>query len=295
MLTRRAARGSTMRMNSAQFMRWENKAITLMGMSGVGKTTTANKLPTTNWFIYSGDYRIGTKYLEEPIMDSIKREAMQVPMLGELLRNDSIYIASNITFHNLAPVSSFLGKVGDPAKGGLPLEEFKRRQRLHREAEIAAMRDVVEFIDKAHDIYGYQHLINDAGGSLCELNDPATLQVLAEHTLLIYIEADEHIEQTVVERQQLAPKPLYYQEPFLDQCLEKFMTEQSLDQVEQIDPNKFARWTFPHLLAHRKPLYEAIASQYGYTVKAQAVEQVTDEESFLAMVSACLDAHEAVA
>ena len=72
----------------------EHKAISLLGMSGVGKTTLANKLPKDAWFHYSGDYRIGTKYLEEPILDNIKRQAMQVDFLRELLRTDSIYIRS---------------------------------------------------------------------------------------------------------------------------------------------------------------------------------------------------------
>jgi GTPase SAR1 family protein len=67
-----------MRMTRAEFLRWPHKAITLLGMSGIGKTTLAYKLPKSKWFHYSGDYRIGTKYLAEPILDNIKRQAMQV-------------------------------------------------------------------------------------------------------------------------------------------------------------------------------------------------------------------------
>ena len=58
-----------MRMDRNAFARWNNKAITLVGMSGVGKTTLANALPKSTWFHYSGDYRIATKYMEEPILD----------------------------------------------------------------------------------------------------------------------------------------------------------------------------------------------------------------------------------
>ena len=188
-------------------------------MSGVGKTTLAYKLPPNKWFHYSGDYRIGTKYLAEPILDNIKRQAMQIGFLRDLLRSDSIYIASNVTVHNLAPIATFLGKIGRPDLGGLPVAEFKRRQRLHREAEIGAMCDVAEFIVKAQEIYGYDHFINDAGGSIVELEDERTEKTLADNTLILYLKPDAQLERDLVRRAIDNPKPLYYQEQFLDRKL----------------------------------------------------------------------------
>ena len=138
-----------------------------------------------NWFHYSGDYRIGTRYLDEPIMDLIKQQAMQTPFLRDLLRRDWIHIRNNIKVDDLGPVLSFVGKLGDPERGGVPLEEFSRRQALYREAEIAAMQDVPEFVRKAREIYGYQHFVNDVGGSLCELEEPRVIDLLVQETMIL--------------------------------------------------------------------------------------------------------------
>jgi hypothetical protein len=277
-----------MKMTSTEFLEWKTKRITLLGMSGVGKTTLADKLPKATWFHYSGDYRIGTRYLDEPIADHIKLRAMEVPFLRELLQSDSIYIRSNITIDNLTPVSTFLGKLGNPRLGGLSLEEFKRRQDLHRQAEISAMRDVPEFIRKVEAIYGYRHFINDAGGSVCELDDPETLQILAEHTLIIYIRTSPDLDQMLIERARSHPKPLYYREAFLDQQLPAFMAEHGYTGVEQIPPDAFVSWIFPKLFTSRLPRYEAIAREFGYMVDAAAICDVSCEADFMAMIGAAL-------
>jgi hypothetical protein len=276
-------------MTRSKFLAWPHKAITLLGMSGVGKTTLAYKLPRQQWFHYSGDYRIGTKYLAEPILDNIKRQAMQVDFLRDLLRSDSIYIASNISVHNLQPVATFLGKIGRTDLGGLPVDEFKKRQRLHRDAEIGAMCDVAEFIGKAQEIYGYDHFINDAGGSLVELDDEKTERTLADKTLILYLQADAEMERELVRRAVSDPKPLYYNEKFLDKKLAEYLREAELDGPDQIVPDEFVRWIFPALVAHRRPKYEAFAERHGYTVNARLIETLRDEKDFLDLVASALD------
>ncbi len=278
-----------MRLSGKEFRAWDQKSITLLGMSGVGKTRLAMKLRRRHWFHYSGDYRIGTRYLDEPILDNIKREAMQVPFLRDLLRSDSLFIRNNITVDNLQPVSSFLGKLGNPEKGGLILTEFKRRQDLHRVAEIAAMKDVPEFIRKAHEIYGYRQFINDAGGSLCELDDPSVLDVLAEHTLILYIKATEKDELELIRRAEENPKPMYYRGAFLDEQLDIYLREKGISYVAQIEPDEFVRWTFPRLFYSRLPRYQAIADKHGYTITTEDLAQVKDEPSFLRVVEKALD------
>ncbi len=277
-----------MRMTRQEFLDWPRKAVTLLGMSGVGKTHLANSLPKDNWFHYSGDYRIGTKYLSEPILDNIKRQAMQVKFLRDLLRSDSIYIANNVTVHNLEPVATFLGKLGNPELGGLPLDEFKRRQRLHALAEAAAMRDVADFIDKAHEIYGYDHFLNDAGGSIVELDDKAALQCLIDNTVILYLKVEPEMEEALIRRAVSNPKPLYFREEFLDRKLAEYLRREKLSGSNEIDPDHFVRWIFPELVQHRRPAYEALANTHGYTVDAREVDSVRTEEDFLQLVAGAI-------
>lgn len=274
-----------MKLSADEFVQWDSKRVTLLGMSGVGKTRLAAILRQQDWFHYSGDYRIGTRYLDEAILDNIKQQAMQVPFLRDLLQSDSIYIRNNITFDHLKPVASFLGKLGDPVKEGLSLQEFKRRQRLHHEAEIAAMHDVPQFIDKARNIYGYRHFINDAGGSVCELDEPAVLRNLAEHTLILYIQATKQNEKELIRRAEEAPKPLYYSESFLDEQLPIYREERGLDYVALINPDDFVRWVFPRLFYARIPRYEAIAREYGYTVTTDELADVRSEQDFITLIA----------
>ena len=278
-----------MRMTRDEFLAWPRKRVTLLGMSGVGKTRLANMLRCDDWFHYSVDYRIGTRYLDEPILDNIKVQAMQVPFLRDLLRSDSIYISNNITVDNLKPLSTFLGMLGNPEQGGLALEEFKRRQRLHLDAEILATRDVADFVEKAGSIYGYDHFLNDTSGSFCEIDDKQVLEQVARDTLMIYIEASPDDEKFLIERAASDPKPLYYREPFLDQQLTDYMQARGLEFTTQIDPADFVRWVFPQLFRARVPRYSAIAQNYGYTIAAREAFEVNDCDEFLELIGTALD------
>ncbi|MEA3242523.1 MAG: ATPase [Pseudomonadota bacterium] len=274
-----------MKFSIEQFRAWENKKVTLLGMSGVGKTYLSTLLCGHNWFHYSGDYRIGTRYLDEPILDIIKQQAMQVAFLHDLLRRDWIYIRNNIKVDDLGPVLSFVGKLGNPEQGGVALDDFVHRQAQYREAEIAAMHDVPEFIRKSQEIYGYQHFVNDVGGSLCELDDPSVIDLLVTHTLILYIQVtDKEEEQKLIERAQSDPKPLYYRPDFLKQQLDIYLQENAMSYAAEMEPDEFTRWIFPRLFHSRIPRYEAIAEPHGYTVTSREVSEVRDEADFLQLL-----------
>lgn len=278
-----------MRLSAEEFAQSTNKRLTLLGMSGVGKTHLSKLLSTDDkWYHYSSDYRIGAKYLNDAIVGNIKQKIRQNGCLAELLDNDSIGIENRITSDNLSSVSSFLGKVGNPEQDGLPIDEFTKRQALHQKAEVNTMLDVAEFIKKSQQ-QGFAHFINDAGGSLCELDDDTVYKALAENTLILYIRASKSNESALIERAKTHPKPLYYQQDFLQVQLAIFLQENQLTYVAQINPDDFVRWIFPRLLEHRIPKYEAIAEQYGYTIDSEDLYQCSGADEVFALINEALD------
>lgn len=278
-----------MKFTVEEFRNWPQKRITLLGMSGVGKTYISNLLRANQWFHYSGDYRIGTRYLDERIVDLVKQQAMKVPFLKNLLRNDWVSISNNIRINDLGPVMSFIGKLGDPELGGIPLDDFIQRQAAYREGEIAAMRDVPGFIEKAEQVYGYQHFVNDVGGSLCELEAPEIIDLLVQHTLILYIQVTNAEEENkLINRAQSSPKPLYYRPEFLEEQLAIYLQENDLGYAAQMDPDAFTRWVFPRLFHSRVPRYDAIATPHGYTVTSEEVAQVRDEQDFLSLLETAI-------
>ena len=275
---------------------WQNatqKRVVLFGMSGLGKTHVSNMLRASgDWFHYSIDYRIGTRYMGEFIEDSFKREAMGNAFLRDLLMSDSIKIKSNITFDNLAPLSTYLGRPGRVQDGGLAIEEYRRRQQQHHRSEVEALLDTPYFIDRARDIYGYEHFVCDSGGSICEVVDPAdpndpVLSCLAECALMVWIEGSDAHTDELIKRFDRAPKPMCYQASFLDTKWDCYLAEKQVTDQE-VDPNDFVRWAYAQAMAHRQPIYHSM-SKWGVKVTADEVAAATTPKQFDAMIVNALE------
>ncbi|MCI5059635.1 MAG: hypothetical protein MRY79_01030 [Alphaproteobacteria bacterium] len=230
-----------------EFQKIDNKVVTLMGMSGLGKTYLSNILARSGWLHYSCDVEIAGK------------------------------MGISVETQDLSALSDYIGQVGDEAQGGLPLEEFKKRQKQYYEAECAVLSELTNVIGNAN-------LVNDSTGSFCEITDEDLIQKIADQSLIIYIQANEQEEREILKRATEYPKPLYYPADMLDEWLENYMTEQNLADIDDIAPNDFARWVFPKLFRTRLPKYEHIANKYGVTIPSDKLRNVKNADEFLGVV-----------
>jgi shikimate kinase len=274
--------------SAEEFKKQKNKCITLLGMSGVGKTRLAKLIGEEgDWFHFSGDYRIGATHLKDDIIANIANKMKTDSWLKKLLDNQSISVNSQVTFDNLEPISAFLGKVGNPEEGGLPIDEFIRRQNLFFEAEKKTMYEVPEFINRSQS-EGFSHFINDAGGSLCELEDPKLYKTLSENSLIVYIQTNKENERILIERAKTRPKPMYYNSRFFENSINTYLSENSLDYAAQVSPDDFVSWVFPRLIEDRLKKYAAIANKYGCTIQSDDLHNCDSSNDVINLISNAL-------
>ncbi len=250
-----------MKMTGADFLKQQKKAITLMGMSGVGKSHISLQLAEWGWTNYSCDYLIGTKYLQHLVDDN-----------------------KSMTEDDISWLSDFVGRLGARDQGGIALSEFKLRQKLYYNAEMDVVRDAGEAIDAAAG-----NIVIDSSGSLCEIEDDEVLEGLGQQTLFVYLKVRQEGHAEILGRASSYPKPLYFPPAFLEERLARYFEKFDLDDNRSIDPTEFLRWIFPHLFEARLPKYQRLAEKYGVVVASHEVD-LSSEEAFLKTIAGALDA-----
>jgi hypothetical protein len=252
----------------SEFNAIQRKVITLMGMSGVGKTHLSLMLARQGWFHYSCDLEIGTRYLGDEMSRTLGR-------------------VNNVTADNLSMLSDYVGRLGDPRLGGLPSDEFRRRQQQYYAAECQSLRELPSVVRQAHT-KGFTSVVNDSTGSLCEIDDETLLASVDENSLIVYIKASVEEEKNVLRRAQEYPKPLFYSPERFEAWVDEFLSGHRLNAPEQIVPDDFSRWAFPRLFENRLPKYQRIADKYGVTIPSSAFHGVKTPDDFLRVITAHL-------
>jgi hypothetical protein len=240
--------------SGADFLQSKTKALTLMGMSGVGKSHLSGLMEGWGWRNFSCDLEIGTKEL-------------------------AAEMARPVILNDISSLSEFIGKIGE-----VPFNEFKRRQKLYYDAEIAALSRVPEAVRQA------DKTVIDSTGSICEILDEDVIGQVGRASLIIYIEASKDEEKAILQRAQDYPKPLFYPPRQLEAWVNEYMQICGVDHADHIPADDFARWVFPRLFDLRIPKYQEIAERYGITLSTADLYQVKTESDVLGLIAAALDA-----
>ena len=250
-----------MRISSREFIDAPKKAVTLIGMSGAGKSHISCQMEKWGWSNYSCDYEIGAKYLK-----------------------DELEGCCNISCEDISALSDYLGKLGDPEKGGFLLNKFVERQGAYYDAEVAALGAIAGELSLADG-----HFIHDSTGSLCEIDYEELMEEVGRHTLFVYLKTGDKEEREVLKRARKYPKPLFFPPEFLSKNLNIYLSEFNLSAVQDIEPDEFARWVFPKLFEARKPKYQRLADLYGVTIPSSEFRRLKSEQEFIEIIAKYLD------
>ena len=230
------------------------KRIALLGMSGLGKTFISRKLfKSDNWSHYSVDYEIGQL----------------------LFKGKHKNLLKGFDINNLTHLSNFLGKPGSSTMGGIPFTEYVSRQRLHRDAEIKATLKACSLIEKSPEMSNF---VCDTSGSICELVNPSDkddllLTSISRNFLIVCLEAPDSMFQVLIDRFLAKPKPMYYEENFLNSLWKSFKSDSS-NTDEKINPDDFMVFGFKALVERRKAIFDRISKNWGITINLEHLSGV---------------------
>lgn len=252
--------------------------LTLIGMSGSGKTKIGTMLAQQGWALHSVDYRIGNHYLKPAIIEDFKtRISTALPTLKRLIERDKLRLDFAMAPDSIEVLSEFVGMFGNPQKGGLSRSAFQTRQRLYAEAEKKAMLELPAMIAD-NDTSPF---VCDSTGSVCEIidiDDPndSVLRAMVDQSFVLYLRVDDKHEATLIEHQLAAPKPMLFSKPFF----EKHCASRADD-----DPRELLRDMFPKLLAERRHHYEKLAALGGTTIDSAQAHACRHSEDLLKLIA----------
>jgi hypothetical protein len=209
------------------------------------------------WFHYSVDYRIGTRYMGEYIADNFKREAMKVPLPARAA--DDRQRLHRVEHHLRQPRAAvdLPRQARRPGEGRPALRGIHAPAGQHRAAEIAAMLDTARFIDRAPRSTATTTSSATRGLDLRGRGPRRPRRPGADALaaiLMVWIEGSDAHTAELVRRFDRAPKPMYYQPPFLEATGPSTARDRPSAE-DAVDPDAFVRWTYARALAHRQPRY----------------------------------------
>ena len=114
------------------------------------------------------------------------------------------------------------------------------------------------------------------------------MTALADVVLPVWIEGSDAHTEELVRRFDRDPKPMCYNEDFLNEAWSEYTQETGLGE-QDVDPDTFIRWAYARALSHRQPRYRAMAERWGVTLAADDVAGVRSEDDMVTLVAEALE------
>ena len=220
---------------AADWRRARQKRVALFGMSGLGKTRLSAMLrEEAAWFHYSVDFRIGTRYMGEHIVDNFKREAMQpVPAPAPALGFDLHRLQHHLPEprRRSRPISaSRATSQGRDRVRGIPApaapaprrrdRRHPRRAELHREGRARSTATTISSATPP---------ARSARWSTRSTRPTRCSPISPSATLPVWIRGTEAHLDELARRFDKAPKPMYYPEAFLTRLWSDYLAERRIE------------------------------------------------------------------
>ena len=159
--------------------------------------------------------------------------------------------------------------------GGILFSEYLKRQHLHRDAEIKATLHASSLVEHSPEL---SHFMCDTSGSICELVNPQDendkiLSSLSKNFLIICLEAPDTMYQVLIDRFLAKPKPMYYEENFLNSLWKSFKDDTSTT-CGEINPDDFMIYGFKALIKRRKAIFDTISKNWGISLNFEQLREV---------------------
>ena len=92
----------------------------------------------------------------------------------------------------------------------------------------------------------------------------------------------------LVQRFCSSPKPMYYNEDFLNRKWEEYLNIKNVDK-ENVDPNDFVIFGFKSLIKHRLPIYKKISVNWGIKIDSEEIKKIKDKNDFVYLITTKLE------
>ena len=99
------------------------------------------------------------------------------------------------------------------------------------------------------------------------------LKSLSKNFLIICLEAPDSMHQVLIERFLAKPKPMYFQEDFLNSLWQNFRNDAS-NINNQINPDDFMIYGFKALIKRRKAIFDSISKNWGISLNFENLRVV---------------------